>query len=51
MTPLERAHLEVDEALKAYEDCVIPFGSPCLVTSPGTFCRGPHAGASQHGVV
>ena len=22
MTPLERAHLEVDEALKAYEDCV-----------------------------
>jgi hypothetical protein len=27
------------------------FGPPCLVTSPGTFCRGPHAGASQHGVV
>jgi hypothetical protein len=22
MTPLERAHLEVDEALKAYEGCV-----------------------------
>jgi hypothetical protein len=22
------------------------FGPPCLVTSPGTFCRGP-----QHGVV
>jgi pyruvate dehydrogenase E2 component (dihydrolipoamide acetyltransferase) len=29
----------------------VSFGPPCLVTSPGTFCRGPHAGASQHGVV
>ena len=29
----------------------VSFGLPCLVTSPETFCRGPHAGLGQHGVV
>jgi len=29
----------------------VSFGPPCLLTSPGTFCRGPYVGASQHGVV